>query len=318
MSEPLTGRRIAITGVTGQVAEPLALALAVDNEIIGLARFRDEATRSRLESAGIDCRSVDLTRPELPEVLAEVPADVDHVLHFAVTKIGRWDKDLAANGEAVGHLMSHFRSARSFLHCSSTAVYRPNGGQSMFEGDPFGDHHGQVMPTYSIAKIAGETVARFGARHFELPTTIARLNVPYGDDTGWPAFHLAMILAGQPIEVHSDGGRYNPIHHDDIIALVPALLDVAAVPATVVNLAGNDLVSIEEWCRHLGAAVGVEPTFAHTDAAIPSAVIDTTIQHQLVGRCSVDWRTGMDRILSAQLTSDGETSASTSAGLRGR
>jgi len=224
---------------------------------------------------------------------------VDHVLHFAVTKIGRWPKDLAANGEAVGDLMSHFRTSQSFLACSSTAVYRPNGGLPMAEGDPLGDHHAAVMPTYSIAKIAGETMARFGARHWELPTTIARLNVPYGDDKGWPAFHLEMLLAGETIDVHTDGGRYNPIHHDDILALVPALVSVASIPATTVNLAGNDVVSIEEWCAVLAAMVGVVPTFGSSDAAIPSAVIDTMLQHDLIGHCTVGWRDGMERIVRA-------------------
>ena len=297
---PLSGRRIAITGVTGQVAAPIARALAVDNEVIGLARFSDATARASLEAAGVDCRVVDLTRggPEASGVAA-VPADVDHVLHFAVTKIGRWAKDLTANGEAVGDLMSHPR-ARSFLHCSSTAVYRPTGGAPMAETDPFGDHHGAVMPTYSIAKIAGETMAQFGARHWELPTTIARLNVPYGDDDGWPVFHLEMLLAGASIDVHSDGGRYNPIHHDDIIALIPALLAVAAVPATVVNLAGPEVASIEEWSAELGRLAGGTPTFHHTDQAIPSAVIDIARQHELVGAASIGWREGMARIVAAR------------------
>lgn len=289
-----SGRRIVITGVTGQVAAPIALALAAGNDVIGLARFADPAARARLAAGGVDCRVVDLTRVDL----TAVPRDVDHVLHFAVTKIGRWAKDLAANGEAVGDLMSHFRSARSFLHCSSTAVYRPNGGEPMAEGDPLGDHHGAVMATYSISKIAGETVARFGARHWGLPTTIARLNVPYSDDNGWPLFHLESLLAGVPIEVHTDGGRYNPIHHDDVLASIPALLDVAATPATVVNLAGDDVVSVEDWSTHLGGLVGIEPTFTRTDRAIPSAVIDTTLQHQLVGRSAVGWREGMDRLVA--------------------
>ena len=116
------------------------------------------------------------------------------------------------------------------------------------------------MPTYSIAKIAGETMAQFGARHWELPTTIARLNVPYGDDDGWPVFHLEMLLAGAAIDVHSDGGRYNPIHHDDIIALIPALLAVAAVlftvrtrlpgPGFAVAAVGDGLVLTGWWiCR---------------------------------------------------------------------
>jgi nucleoside-diphosphate-sugar epimerase len=296
VAERLEGLRIAITGVTGQVAKPLARALAADNHVIGLARFADAAARAELEAAGVECCPVDLTKPDL----SAVPADVDHVLHLAVTKIGRWDKDLAANGVGVGELMSHFRSARSFLHCSSTAVYRPNGGQPMKETDPLGDHHGRAMPTYSISKIAAETVARFGARHFDLPTAIARLNVPYGDGSGWPAFHLELMLAGHPIEVHPDGARYNPIDHRDIIRLVPALLDVADMTAPVVNLAGDDVVSIEEWCRFMGDLVGCTPTFEQSDAAIPSAVIDTTRQHELIGRCEIGWQHGYREIIETR------------------
>jgi len=59
----------------------------------------------------------------------------------------------------------------------------------------------------------------------KLATTIARLNVPYGDNGGWPAFHLALMQAGLPVPVHPDGpSRFNPIHDDDIIATLPALL----------------------------------------------------------------------------------------------
>jgi nucleoside-diphosphate-sugar epimerase len=288
-------RRIVVTGVTGQVAMPVARALAADNHVIGIARFANQAARDELEAAGIECCPVDLTRPDL----AGVPSDVDHVLHFAVTKTGRWDKDLTANGVGVGALMSHFRGARSFLHCSSTAVYRPNGGQPMKESDPLGDHHGRAMPTYSISKVAAETVARFAAREFELPTTIARLNVPYGDGSGWPAFHLELLLAGQPIDVHPDGARYNPIDHRDVIRLVPALLDAADVSAPIVNLAGDDIVSIEEWSRYLGGLVGREPTFSTSEAAIPSAVIDTARQHELIGGCEVSWRDGFRDIVTA-------------------
>ena len=38
---PLRGTKIVVTGVTGQVAEPLACALARDNEVYGAARFND-------------------------------------------------------------------------------------------------------------------------------------------------------------------------------------------------------------------------------------------------------------------------------------
>ena len=229
-----------------------------------------------------------------------MPADVDHVLNFAVTKTGRWDDDLAGNAEAVGHLMSHFRDATSFLHCSSTAVYAPAGPVACSETSPLGgDHHGSFMPTYSTVKTAAEAVARFGAREYDLPTVITRLNVPYGDAGGWPFFHLLMILGDHPIEVHEDGARYNPIHHDDIVRQVPAMLAQASVPATTVNWGGDDVVSIEEWATHLGELVGKEPRIVPTAHAIPSAVTDVTRQQQLVGRCEVSWRDGFRRMVEA-------------------
>ena len=53
--------------------------------------------------------------------------------------------------------------------------------------------------------------------------------MPYGDNGGWPAIHLDMMLGGMAVPVHTDApSEYNPIHEDDIIASIPALLDAAA------------------------------------------------------------------------------------------
>jgi hypothetical protein len=61
------------------------------------------------------------------------------------------------------------------------------------------------------------------ARLHGTPTTIARLNVPYGDNGGWPDVMLSAGRRGIAIEVPDDGepARYNPIHEDDIAAMVP-------------------------------------------------------------------------------------------------
>ncbi len=218
-----------------------------------------------------------------------MPADVDYVLNLAVVKSNRWEVDLAANAEAAGLLMAHCRNATAMLHCSSTGVYEPAGLHELAETDALGDNHRVIMETYSIAKIAAEAVVRTCARLYDLPTTIARLNVPYGDNGGWPAFHLAMIEAGQPVPVHPDRpNRFNPIHEDDIIRMVPALLDVASVPATIVNWGGTEAADLEEWCAYLGELVGREATFVETDATIGGVTIDTTKMVELVGGTEVD------------------------------
>jgi nucleoside-diphosphate-sugar epimerase len=157
-----------------------------------------------------------------------------------------------------------------------------------------------MFPTYSISKIAGEAVVRTAARLLDLPTTIARLSVPYGDTGGWPFWQLEMILAGTPIPVPPGGPAcYNPIHIDDIIRQVPLLLQVASVPATTVNWAGPEVVSLQEWCTYLGSLAGRQVTFVESDQALRGVPCDVTRMHELVGAAAVDWRDGMRRLVAS-------------------
>ena len=298
----MNGTKILVTGASGQVALPVAEALASDNEVWAIARFTDKAARQRLEAAGVRCVTVDLVAGDL----TELPDDFTYVLNFAVAKAGRWGADLDGNAGGVGFLMEHCRRATAFLHCSSTAVYQPNGHHTFSEDDPLGDNHRvfeafmPFMQTYSISKIAAEAMARYGARRWELPTTIARLDVPYGDNGGWPAIHLDLMLAGIPVPVHTDApSRFNPIHEDDIVATIPALLAAAAVPATVVNW-GGEPATIEEWCAYLAELTGIEPQLMSTDQTIESVTVDLTRMHELIGGTTVDWRDGFRRMVAAR------------------
>jgi nucleoside-diphosphate-sugar epimerase len=287
-------KRILVTGAGGQVAFPLAADLAREgHEVWGLARLRKPEERERFEKAGLRPFAADLAAPALDDL----PRDFDWLLHFAVAKSGKWSRDLAANVEGLGLLLAHCRESGALLHCSSTAVYAPAGPTPRKEDDPLGDHHRGMLPTYSINKIAAESMARFAARAYRLPTTLARLNVPYGDGGGWPALHLAQIQAGQPIAVTPDAPHlYNPIHDDDIAAMVPKLVAAASVPATTVNWGGSEAVSLEDWCAFLGEQVGRAPRFEVAPYAIPSACIDPTRMHEIAGETRVGWRDGMRRM----------------------
>jgi len=295
-----TGARVLVTGVTGQVAGPVARSLAGEHEVWGAARFRDPTARAALEAAGVRPVTLDLESGDLDDL----PTGIDYVCHFAVAKTNDFRRDLAANGEALGLLMRHYRDVKGFLHCSSTAVYEPKGHDAICEDDPLGDNHRPFgfMPTYSISKIAAEVVAGFASRAYGVPTTIARLSVPYGEQGGgWPAFHLEMMLAGHRIPVHEDGPSiFNPLHEDDIVEQVPRLLDIAATPATIVNWAGNDAVSIEEWTTELQRITGVVPRLVSTRATIESVRVDTSRMHELIGPARVDWRDGLRRMTEAR------------------
>jgi nucleoside-diphosphate-sugar epimerase len=294
MSDLLKGKKVLVTGLTGQVAYPLAMALAGESDVWGIARFTDPKKKEDLESAGITCVKVDLAEGDY----SGLPDDFDYVLNFAVSFEPTFDAVFSAIVEGLGLLMSHCRKAKGFFHCSSTGVYQFNDHQELKETDPLGDNHLVLIPPYSISKAAAEGIARFGAREWNLPTVIARLNVPYGNNGGWPGFHFEMMLAGEPVAVHKNKpSEYTPIHEDDIIRTVPKLLEVASVPATIVNWGGKDRVSIEQWCEYMGKLTGNEPKFNYTEQTLESVIPDLTKMHDLIGKTQVDWRDGMRRML---------------------
>ncbi len=287
----LSGKKVLITGATGQVADPVVKSLAAIADVYALARFKDPEVKAGVEALGVTAVTADLADRDS---LAAVPADIDYVLNFAVVKSGDFDYDLAANGEGVGNLMMRCRQASAFVHFSSTAVYEYAGPAPRAENAPLGDNHRMMFPTYSIAKIAAETVCRFVAHQFGIPTTIARLSVPYGDNGGWPWFHLMMMKQGIPIPLHPERPNYyNPLHVDDYLEKIPYLLGAASPVVTTLNFGGSQQVSIEQWCEYLQQLTGFEPQYTETDQAFGSLAIDTSRMHELIGETRVDWKAGI-------------------------
>jgi len=296
---PLEAKKILVTGPTGQVALPLTLSLAEKNEVWGIARFSNPDAKQALEDKGVRCEVTDLVAGDFNAL----PDDFDYVLNLAVSRASEpdFDTDLRANAESAGLLMAHCRSAKAFLHCSSTAVYEADGHEIFHEASPLGDNHRCMMPTYSIAKISAEAVVRFAAREFDVPTVIARLNTPYGNNGGWMYYHLEMMKHGVEIPVHTNKpSLYTPIHEDDIFATLPGLLAAASVPAQIVNWCGQEHVSIEEWCGYLGELTGLEPKFKYLDSTLESVQSDNSRMRELAGEAQVAWRDGLRRMVEAK------------------
>lgn len=284
--------KILITGPTGQVAFPAALELAETNSVWAIARFSDADKRTRLEQAGVHCLTVDLAKADFNEL----PDDFDYVLNFAVARdVGDdFDAELTANAESVGLLMQHCRNAKAFLHVSSCAVYHPAGHQELTESSPLGDNHRDMFTTYSVGKNAQEAVVRACARMFDLPTIICRLNVPYGNDGGWPFYHLMMMENDVPIPVsETPPSTYTLIHQNDINRSLYSLVTAASVPATIVNWSGQEHVSIEEWCGYIGELTGLKPLFQPTPDALPSVMCNTEKLQNITGPMQVNWRDGI-------------------------
>lgn len=295
--ELLEGRKILMTGAAGQVAFPIARHLAACNEVHALGRFGNAQDRERLEALGIRCIVADITG----DSFAHLPDDFDYVLNFMSTRTGDFDVDLEANAVGIGRLLHHCRRAKAWLHCSSSAVYAAAGNEPLAESAPLGDSRRKLLPTYSIGKIAAEVMVRYAAQQWNVPATIARLNVAYGNNGGLPAHHLEAILADQPILLPPEKPNLRSLlHEDDYIGQLPRLLAAAGVPATIVNWGGSEPVSVEDWCAYLGELVGRTPRIVYSEEAFGGAVLDPTRMHALAGPTRVDWRDGMRRMVEAR------------------
>jgi UDP-glucuronate 4-epimerase len=291
----IDGEKILITGATGKIAFPIARALAKRNEVWGAARLSKPGDADRLAAAGVRALRLDMSSGDF----SAVPDDFTYVFHAAVDPgAGDWRRCVQTNAENSGKLMHHCRGAKGFVYCSTGSIYKYQGHRPLTEAD------GPGVPdraNYSFSKIAGEAVCTWVAEHFKVPLTIIRICSTYGPLGGAPADRLELILQRKPIPLHPDKpSNFNPIYEDDYVDLGIRAMQVAAQPPVVVNWAGSETVSAEDYCAYLGELVGIEPIFDYTPAAHTALWPDVTYMHEILGRTRVHWRDGFRRMVEAR------------------
>ena len=292
------GQKVLITGANGRVAFPLARELARDNEVWGVARFTDPGSRARLEAAGVRPVALDVSSSDF----SSLPEDFDYVFHAAMSSgAAGWVSAFEMNSQASGRLLAHCRGCKGFVFCSTGSIYQYQGRRPLTESDPPGVPRLDGYGNYSFSKVAGEAVCTWVSRHFEVPLTIIRICSTYGPEGGTPVDRFERLLAGKPIRLHPDApNNFNPIYEDDYVALGIRALEVAGVPPVVVNWAGSETVSAEDYCAYMGELVGIEPEIVYDPAAHSALWPDVTHMHEVLGRTRVHWRDGFRRTIQAR------------------
>ena len=295
----LQDQKILMTGMTGQIAFPMAAYLAENNEVWGIARFSAEGSREQLEAAGVRTEVADMAAGDF----SGVPDDFDYLIHMAAFQGQGLDYDWALEVNAVGTglLMAHCSKAKAALIASTCSVYHPNPDpwHLYTEADQLGDCHAVHAPTYSMSKIGGEAVARTMARVLDLPTVITRINANYGPNGGLPVYHLDWVMGDMPVRLRAPApSPYSPIHQDDMNAQVEPLLAAASVPATIVNWGGDEQVKAEDWVMLFGQLSGKTPEVIYDEppGSQPGSGADPAKRLSLTGPCQVSWQDGLTDI----------------------
>ncbi|APY96363.1 NAD-dependent epimerase/dehydratase family protein [Burkholderia pseudomallei] len=291
-------RKVLITGATGQVARPVAEALAAQDEVWAIGRFGDAGVEHALRAKGVKTWRWDMER----DTLDSLPDDFTHVLHAAVRRgeDGDFDRAIEINTVATGRLMTHCRHAESFIYVSSGSLYARQALDHPYaETDPLnGVAH--WLPAYPIVKISCEGVVRALSATLGLPTVIARLNVAYGPygHGGVPVLLYRQLLAGKPVPVPREGQNWaSLIHTDDLVRQVPLLWEAASSPALVLNWGGDDAVGIQDCLQYVADLTGVDARFERSDVTRETYAFDNTKRRALIGDCTVHWKDGVRRTI---------------------
>jgi nucleoside-diphosphate-sugar epimerase len=266
--------RILLTGASGFVGGHLAPRLVeAGHDLVCAAR----GSSSYEPPAGARLIELDLARPLDPGTLPEV----DAVVHLAQANARFPDgaRELhGVNTASTLDLLDHAREAgaKRFVYASSASVYG-FGDRPFKEDDPLAGRD-----FYAITKINAENLVQ--AYGDFLTTAVLRLVVPYGpgQEARMIPGLIGRVREGTPVSLNAGGRpRMNPLYIDDVVR---ALLGVLELDESVVlNVAGDDAVTIRELAELIGEAVGREPVFEEGDGTAPGDIVaDTSRLHQLL------------------------------------
>ena len=268
--------RVLVTGASGFVAPHLIAALtARGDEVVATAR---DAARIPA-GPGVSPLALDLSSPLENAVLP----DADAVVHLAQANVPYPERALELyrvnTVSTLGLLDACARvGARRFVHASSGTVYGV-GDEPFRESDPVRHHQ-----LYATTKIHAEDLVARYADQLDGAVSL-RFFAPYGPgqvNRMIPGI-IGRVRSGTAVSLNAGGRpRMNPIYIDDAVGAILAALAVEG--HKVVNVAGDEIVSIRQIAESAGRAVGREPVFEEGGGTAAGDVIgDTTAFRAWIG-----------------------------------
>lgn len=251
---------IMILGIAGKIGPSLGLMAkracelaGVNKRIIGVSRFRSPDEKERIEQLGIETLQGDLLDRDFLESLPKIK----NIFFLAGIKFGSEDNRAltwAMNTYLPALVVEYFKESRIVAYstgCVYPLVSTASGGST--ESDlplPVGE--------YAQSCLGRERMFEYGSQKNNTPLSIIRLN--YAVE---PRYGVLVDIANKvknEVPIDLSMGYFNAIWQGDSNTMVLQSLAQAAVPAFVVNVTGEEILSVKEVARRFGELFKVETT----------------------------------------------------------
>jgi nucleoside-diphosphate-sugar epimerase len=262
------GLHLLLTGASGFVGRALVCRLVAQGHRV-TSLVRDAAASA--PASGVLVHGLGSGAPLV------LPPDVDGVVHLAQSRSYR-----AFPGDAVEMFAVNVAGAHEVLLAAAAAkVSRFCMVSSGTVYDPFVEPMEEdrlLAPPGNLGatKLASEVLAKPYSALF--PVSILRLFAPYGPGQTARLIPdlMGRIRRGEAVTLPSSGGgmRFTPTYVDDICGVLLAAIEESWTGTF--NVASQEVLSVEEVARRIGAALGAEPRFERREMNAPSLVPSLT------------------------------------------
>jgi dTDP-4-dehydrorhamnose reductase len=252
---------ILFLGVAGKIGISMAIMAkrAVDlsgtgKRIIGLSRFSQRNQMKLLERQGIEIIEGDLLIPEFVKGLPKIK----NIIFLAGMKFGSEENPSltwAVNSYLPGLVADHFTESR--IVAFSTGCVYPlvpisyGGSREVDQPEPLGE--------YAQSCLGRERMFEYGSLKYGTQVILIRLNYAVEMRYGVLVDIALKVKARKRIDLSM--GHFNMIWQGDANAMILKALNYCQSPARILNVTGQEIMSVKEVALRFGKLFGIEPEF---------------------------------------------------------
>jgi nucleoside-diphosphate-sugar epimerase len=283
---------IVFLGVGGKMGPTMARmakraydAAGIRRRVIGVSRFSSGNLRERLESWGVETIPCDLLDEDAVATLPETPLVMSMSgFKFGVTQNPSYS--WAMNCYAPAVICKHYRRSR-IVAFSTGNVYGPVPITHPDGSPNLGSRETDELRAdgeYAMTAIGRERMYEHYSRTLDIPLCLLRLN--YATELRYGVLvDLALdIAAGRAVDVSMS--RVNVIWLADANRMALRAFAHCASPPRVINLAGDEILSLRETSEQLAQQMGRDVSFCGTERSA-ALLNDGRAGYEFLGRPQV-------------------------------